>query len=70
MKLRIWHILTLWGLALLLGTVGAADMGAIGTGRIVAQIIGGIGLIVLAYVAFITACGRCYKQRWAKYERR
>ena len=64
MNLRIWHILALLGLALTIGTIGAADMGAIGTTQIIVQVLSGIGLIVLSYRWFIAACNRAYKKRW------
>ena len=67
MKLRIWHILALWGVALLVGTIGAADMGAIGAARIVMQIIMGFGLEILAYIAFIVSCDKWCKRQWARY---
>lgn len=61
--MKIWHVLALCGIALLFGTVGAADMGAIGSVRIVLQLVLGIGLIILSYVSFIVACNRWYKKK-------
>ena len=70
MKLRIWHVLSLWGVVLMFGTIGAADMGAIGAFWIVFQIVMGFGLEILAYMVFIMSCDKCYKKQWARYGRR
>ena len=70
MKIKVWHILAAWGVTLLIGTIGAADMGVISSTRIIVQVLMGIGLIVLAYRWFIAACDRCYKKRWKRYGKR
>ena len=59
-----------WGLVLIFGTVGAADMGAIGSTQIIIQVFLGVGLIILAYRVFIAACDRAYKKRWTRYGKR
>lgn len=69
MKIKIWHVLPTVGVALIFGTIGAADMGAIGSTRIIAQMLLGIGMIVLSYRCFIAACNRAYKDRWSRYEK-
>lgn len=69
MGIKIWHILAAWGVVLLIGTIGAADMGAIGSGRIVLQVILGFGLIFGSYVAFVVCCDKWCKRRWSKYGR-
>lgn len=65
--MKIWHIFSVWGVVLLIGTIGAADMGAIGETRIVAQFLFGIGLIILSYISFVVACNRWCKNKWEKY---
>lgn len=69
MRIKIWHVLAAWGVVLILGTIGAADMGGMSSTQIIIQVFLGIGLIVLAYRWFIAACDRAYKKRWAKYDR-
>lgn len=61
--MKIWHVLFLSGLVLLFGTIGAADMGAINSVQIILQVVLGIGLMVLSYITFITACNRWYKKK-------
>lgn len=69
MKIKIWHIMAAWGVVLLIGTIGAADSGAIGSIRIVLQAVMGIGLIIGSYVSFIVCCDKWCKRRWSKYDR-
>ena len=63
MKIKIWNILTIAGVALSIGTIGSADAGAIGTAQIVIQLLLGLGLIAMAYITFISACNRRYGKR-------
>lgn len=69
MRIKIWHIMAAWGVVLLFGTIGAADMGAIGSVRIVLQVIAGFALIIGSYVSFVISCNKWCKKRWSKYDR-
>lgn len=69
MKIKVWHIMAAWGAILLVGTIGAADMGAISSVRIVLQVVTGIALVIGSYISFIVCCNKWCRERWSKYDR-
>lgn len=63
MKINIWELIMIIGLALMFGTVCAADMGAIGAGRIVCQIVVGIVFSMVGFCKAVEVAAKAKKKR-------